>query len=535
MKTFLTSLTILVLITHISAQKVGIGTVSPQQRLSVDSTLVIDQGAFDDGTKPALRLGGGSGEAIGSRRFAGGINPFGIDFWTNNTKRMVLSNGGNLGIGETSPGFPLNFSSTLGDKISLYGNTGSHYGFGIQSNTLQIHGDGANADVAFGYGNSASFVERMRIKGNGSVGIGVSNPIEQLHIYDSINTGYPLYIESNNAAASYVAVNSRNNTAGVGISYYRGGNYKGENYLNATNDYVIELAPVGSILFGKSTNGFIGLSTNSPQQNLSVNGGMNVDQANLNAGTASTNMLSFGSNSGEGIGSKRSAGGNVSGLDFYSNFINRMSITNTGLIGIGTTSPGARLQINHVGNWTNSENQTNALEIWDNAETLYMGADEINNLSYIQAVGNNFVHTLALNPRSGGVAIGKSIATVPLDVAGNIKTTGDIIVQTDHGLIRNSGAQQLKIVVTGALLFTTQTAFQTDQTVLNFSQPFSAPPTVYVANITPDGANTMGNTDKVLITLTNVTATSCTMWVHNTHNASITFDAVWQIVAIGPQ
>jgi hypothetical protein len=287
-------------------------------------------------------------------------------------------------------------------------------------------------------------------------------------------------------------------------------------------------------LFGKSTNGFIGLSTNSPQQNLSVNGGMNIDQANLNAGTT-TNMLSFGNASGEGIGSKRTAGGNVSGLDFYSNFNSRMSISNAGLIGMGTTNPGAKLQINQVGNWTNSEGQTNALEIWDNAETLYMGADEVNNLSYIQAVGNGFVHTLALNPRTGGVAIGKSTASAPLDVAGNIKTSGDIVVQTDRGLLRNSGTQQLKIVVTGALLFTSQAAFQTDQTGLAFAQSFSAPPTVYVANITPDGANPLGNTDKVLITLTNVTTTGCTMWVHNTHNASITFDGVWQIVAIGPQ
>ncbi len=514
--------------------KVAIGPIVPQQRLSVDSTENVDQGNYDDGTKPSLRFGSASGEAIGSRRVSGGTNPFGIDFFTNSIKRMVLSNGGNLGIGELAPGFPLNFASTLGDKISLYGNSGSTYGFGIQSLLMQIHSDVAGSDIAFGYGSSTAFVERMRIKGNGMVGIGVVNPIEQLHIYDTANTGYPFYVESNNVNASFIAVNTRNNTASVGISYYRGGSYKGDNYLNPTNDYVIELAPVGSIFFGKSTNGFIGLSTNSPQQNLSVNMGMNIDQANSNTGTT-TNILSFGNASGEGIGSKRNAGGNFAGLDLYTNFINRMAVTNAGLVGIGVTNPGAKLQINQVGNWTNSEGQTNALEIWDNNETLYMGADEVNNLSYIQAVGNGFVHTLALNPRTGNVAIGKNTATVPLDVAGNIKTTGDIVVQTDRGLVRNSGTEQLKYVVSGATLTTTQSAFQTDNIGLAFAQSFSTPPTVYVANIKPDGANPMGSTDKVLITITNVTTTGCTLYVHNTHNASITFDAVWQIVAIGPQ
>lgn len=70
---------------------------------------------------------------------------------------------GNLGIGITNPGFPLSFANILGDKISLYGNSGNHYGFGIQSGSLQMYSDAAGANIAFGYGSSGSFVERVRI------------------------------------------------------------------------------------------------------------------------------------------------------------------------------------------------------------------------------------------------------------------------------------------------------------------------------------------------------------------------------------
>ena len=72
----------------------------------------------------------------------------------------------NVGIGTTTPGFPLNFATTTGDKISLYGNSGSHYGFGIQGGLLQIHSDAAAANIAFGYGSS-SFTERKQIINSG--------------------------------------------------------------------------------------------------------------------------------------------------------------------------------------------------------------------------------------------------------------------------------------------------------------------------------------------------------------------------------
>jgi hypothetical protein len=109
----------------------------------------------------------------------------------------------------SNPGFPLNFSSSLGDKISLWGNSGAHYGFGIQSLLFQMHTDLPSADIAFGYGSSGSFTENMRIKGNGNVGIGITDPAFKLDVADRMRirsgggfSSAGLYLNNNANTAS---------------------------------------------------------------------------------------------------------------------------------------------------------------------------------------------------------------------------------------------------------------------------------------------------------------------------------------------
>jgi hypothetical protein len=80
---------------------------------------------------------------------------------------MTVLQNGNVGIGTVSPVVPLNFASTLGDKIALWTNGTTHYGFGIQAFLFQIYSESSGTDIAFGYGNSNAFTENMRIKGTG--------------------------------------------------------------------------------------------------------------------------------------------------------------------------------------------------------------------------------------------------------------------------------------------------------------------------------------------------------------------------------
>jgi formylglycine-generating enzyme required for sulfatase activity len=82
-----------------------------------------------------------------------------------------------------------------------------------------------------------------------------------------------------------------------------------------------------------------------PMLSLESDGDVVIDPTASNAG-GMTPSLRFGwSGSGEGIASKRSEGGNLFGLDFYTADQPRMSIANNGNVGIGTNNPQSALHV----------------------------------------------------------------------------------------------------------------------------------------------------------------------------------------------
>jgi len=166
--------------------------------LTADRALNVNGSAIAVGSIPDNRLSANitSGAIADSRLSANVTGPVPDNRLSANVALRGAANtftanqtfNGNVGIGTTTPGFPLTFANSLGDKLSLYGQSGNSFGFGIQNSLLQIHTDGAGSDVAFGSGSSAAMTETMRIKGNGNVGIGTTTPGAKLDVNGSIRS-----------------------------------------------------------------------------------------------------------------------------------------------------------------------------------------------------------------------------------------------------------------------------------------------------------------------------------------------------------
>lgn len=212
------------------------------------------------------------------------------------------------------------------------------------------------------------------------------------------------------------------------------------------------------------------------------------------------------------------------------------NISTSGKIGVGLDSPVSKLQVNQVGNYSLNENSPHGFLLKDpNATTphfLYMGSDATNGLSYIQSVAQGAFKPLLLQGRGGNVGIGVLNPTQRLEVSGNTKISGDLVVQNDKGIVRSVNSNQMTLQQSAFLLenkYINPNSVQ-DLGLITFlnSYPTYITPVVSIGNY-----NCIeGDCAKVIITVSEVTNTYFQIKGYNPSNNSISFSGFWFSSAI---
>jgi len=311
-----------------------------------------------------------------------------------------------------------------------------------------------------------------------------------------------------------------------------------------------------------NTAGRVGIGTTAPQQVLSILGGLNIDQQNLNAGTTA-NMLSFGGFSGEGIGSKRTEGTGRYGLDFYTSSTQRMHIAGNGNIGINNRQPKSRLTIYHAGSLQIplDIDEGHALTIFDSSNfsnneprlSLNVGINSGNEYAYIRvkkSTNAGPVPRLLLNPLAEGAVVvggggdGSSYAqeatnykfivgwAAPALFDNKVDISGNLTVQNGKGIIRSTDGIQQKKQVKIVTVVDNLNPGQTKSYGFSWIETFGGPPDAFVGGIAPGSS---GGWAEVIMTVAADNTTGGTLWVNNPRNTSVIVSFNVKVIGIGPQ
>jgi hypothetical protein len=297
---------------------VGIGTASPASKLHVNGNITLGTSHFiGDNAFNSLLIQSSATENI----FIDAQDDLLLQ--TNGTTKLIIKNGGNVGIGTTSPYANLDLGATGANNIILR-NTTSAYNLGYIGNA------GGRISIGFSDSNSSLVVlPYLSVLSSGNVLIGTTT-----------DAGFRLQVHGADGT-SYLKLTSTVATTGGRIGY-NGDELRIDQQQNAD----LTLRTNGSERMRITSGGNVGIGTTSPAVSLHIqknSGTYELIQIQNNSAGALLRAIGSGGGSAD-FGADDSA---ASTALIRTASTERMRITSSGNVLIGTTTDvGAKLYVN---------------------------------------------------------------------------------------------------------------------------------------------------------------------------------------------
>ena len=393
------------------------------------STLKTGGGAASNTSK--LMVNTASGTAAGIQLFQDGVeswiiqNPASttaLTFANSGSERLRITATGNVGIGTSSPANKLDVRNTSTDYQLHLGDTASTvlgYELG-RENTGGFFKFYGNQTGATGYIFSGVDGERMRIDASGNLGIG------------TVTTGS--YRFNSNRADGNVAFFTDGTTADLFIK-----TTAGVSTISPTTG-VLALGTSSTERMRIDASGNVGIGNSNPSNYNAVGSsrlvvGTNVGNNGITIVGATTGFSSLAFADSAGSGGNDDYAGLIqyshitNNMNFFTNSTQKMVLDSSGNVGIGTSSPAARLDIRGSGAQniylisTSATNQTNVLASLYNNGAAYsdLQLSGLNLLFHSSASGTESMridssgHLIVPNGITLGTAVGTYNAANTLD------------------------------------------------------------------------------------------------------------------------
>jgi hypothetical protein len=202
-------------------------------------------------------------------------------------------------------------------------------------------------------------------------------------------------------------------------------------------------------------------------------------------------------------------------------------------IGIGTTTPPYKLTVQDgsIAIFNSSDIKTWYFNYNSSGNYFQLSEGGINRLTVLNG-GNMGIGTT--NPAYKLDINGTANVATNLTVGGTTAIEGNLTVNNGKGILRSWNGTQIKYYTQESSVHAVLPAFGTsiEGTIAWPSGIFTSPPNILVGDITSTGGST-GQLYRVQLVCYDATTTSCHFRLINTWNGAIDYNITWNIVYIG--